>query len=104
MDKSRSTEALLCMVCRSGSPISHSIAASFVGSGEITALLLAHGADPNIRNYLNLTPFQDAKGEAREAYKLFNEGGVEALWKKWPRIKSVDVQVEKARGIPEAGV
>lgn len=74
------------------------VAASFVGNGEITAMLLSSGADTEIKNNLGLTAFQDATGDSREAYRILKEGGMDALWKKWPRIKLIDQHSLGPRG------
>jgi hypothetical protein len=49
----------------------HSLVAGFNGSKKMVAILLNAGADYNICNALYLTAKQEAKGEAIDAYDLF---------------------------------
>jgi len=61
-------------------------AASYHDKPEVVALLLVAGASPTIKNGLNLTPHQEAKGKARDVYQTFSGGGNSCLSKRWPQV------------------
>lgn len=64
-------------------------AASFNKRDVVVALLLAHGAAPNVPNKAGLGPRQEASGLALDCYIDFERGGVAFLRDKYPIVNKL---------------
>lgn len=73
------------------------IAASLKGHGLVVALLLIRGARVRVTNKSKLTPRGVAKGDAVEAFKIFEAKGTHGLLEKNKQISQKIVEEFKAR-------
>lgn len=66
-------------------------ACGFGGFGECVALLLVAGADVHSTNHRGLSCYQELKGDAIVAYKIFTSVGRAGIVKRYPSALKIPV-------------
>jgi len=71
-------------------------AAVFGKHVEVVALLLARGADPDLKNKLGLSSKAEAKGDVIDPFTTFKTGGAAALLNSWPKCQELKTTAKKS--------